>query len=1393
MSTDWQAGLGKFALAIALGGVTVPCWESMVLAQQIIPDDTLGAESSVVAPDTIKGIDSGLAEGEALRVRISGGAVRGSNLFHSFREFNIGEGKGGYFENPAAIENIFSRVTGSNPSEILGTLGVLGNANLFFLNPNGIIFGQNASLDVRGSFLGTTADSIVFPDGKQFSATNPEAAPLLTVNVQQPIGLRFEGQEGLITNAADLAVASRQTLSLSGSDVATTGNLTAPGGRVEVLGTNSVALLENATIDVSASTGGGTVLIGGEFQGRGTVPNAKRTYVGDKVTINADALTNGNGGKVIVWADEVTGFYGSISARGGIESGHGGLVEVSGKEHLIFRGQVNTSAVNGLPGTLLLDPTNIIIADGSGDEAGDGNNTFAGNNSGRVGSILSAPLSEINDTAPTTIYESELEGLSGDTNIILQATNDIRLQDLSDDGLELAAGAGVIAFSADADRDGVGDFVMEDHVADTIFTNGRDIAISGANLTIGSIDTSLLLVGDAGELIETALFVSDSPGEALESISGNISNVEDVDLFQIYLTGEGNFSASTVNQETTLDTQLFLFDVDGLGVYANDDQAGCNCFQATLPTGDDLTPTEPGVYYLGISTFGDNAVSSGGEIFPSSSEAGFEAIRAPTGDGGLLPLSGWIGGSEQGSYIINLTGVEAAEATVVESIQPRGDSGSITLNATGDININGLVDTSGNLGDGGAVNITARSLFLTNGAQILSGINGEGNAGDVVITATESVILSGESSQGFGSRIRSRVESGAQGTAGDITIDTSSLSLADGAQLSASTFGAGNGGAIAITATNAITLSGAGSGVFNQVGSGAQGNAGNILITTSSLEVTNGAVISASTFGEGHAGSVIIHADTISAEGGGIFSLVVGVGNSGGINITTANLSLTQGAQVNASTFGEGDGGGVTINASDTISAEGKGQNGFNSGIVSNVGESGEGNAGDIILTTANLSLTQGAQVSASIFGEGNAGEITINASDKISVEGEDREGFNSGIFSTVTQFGKGKAGGINITTTNLSLTQGGLITASTFGVGDAGGIKLTTANLSLTQGGTIGVSTFGVGDAGEITINASDTISAEGKDDGLDTGLLSQVEESGIFSRVGETGEGNAGGIILTTTNLSLTNEAKISVDSLGRGEAGNLTLRAKTLEVSIGAQIAVNSEGSGRGGNLDLQADSLTLDTGTITAETASNQGGNINLTLSDLLTLRNHSQITATAGTAQAGGDGGNINIDAPFIIAFPQEDSDITANAFEGDGGKITINANGIFGIEPRDEETPLSDITASSEFGQQGEVEINTSEIEPTRGLSNLPQETVEAEVAQSCQTTGGQSTLEFFAIGRGGLPPSPDDLFSSEIVIAEWIPLDLAEEKLQEQILEGSFTGDEIKNMTLLTTFPCRK
>ncbi|MEG4631225.1 filamentous hemagglutinin N-terminal domain-containing protein [Microcoleus sp. AR_TQ3_B6] len=188
---------------------------------QIIPDNTLGAESSRTVPDTVNNLPSD---------RISGGAARGSTLFHSWREFNIGEGRGAYFDNPRGITNIFTRVTGGNQSNILGTLGVLGNANLFLINPKGIVFGPNARLDVRGSFLAATADSILFDNGVEFSSTNPQAVPLLTVNI--PVGLSFRENPGAIVNASSvteviegttipvgLAVPPGQTIAMVGGNV----------------------------------------------------------------------------------------------------------------------------------------------------------------------------------------------------------------------------------------------------------------------------------------------------------------------------------------------------------------------------------------------------------------------------------------------------------------------------------------------------------------------------------------------------------------------------------------------------------------------------------------------------------------------------------------------------------------------------------------------------------------------------------------------------------------------------------------------------------------------------------------------------------------------------------------------------------------------------------------------------------------------------------------------------------------------------------------------------------------------------------------------------------------------------------------------------------------------
>ncbi|NES23854.1 MAG: hypothetical protein F6K41_34295, partial [Symploca sp. SIO3E6] len=302
---------------------------------------------------------------------------------------------------------------------------------------------------------------------------------------------------GNLTDATGITVNPDGTISLTGSGIAiptatgmaiASGNLDVSGetgGKVHVLG-ERVALV-GANIDASGTDGGGTVLIGGDYQGQGTVPNALRTFVSSDSAINADALLNGDGGRVIAWANETTGFYGSISARGGLNSGDGGLVEISGKEDLIFQGQVDTTAPHGNFGTLLLDPTDISIIDGTGDGDLDGNDTsFRGDPSGTLGEVL------FGDIGPTTIYKSELEGLAGNTNIILEATNNITID--NDVSLNFTNGTGEIAFTADADGDSNGSFVMQ--TGSSVNTNGRSLIITAADIALQGLD----ITSDGGDI-----------------------------------------------------------------------------------------------------------------------------------------------------------------------------------------------------------------------------------------------------------------------------------------------------------------------------------------------------------------------------------------------------------------------------------------------------------------------------------------------------------------------------------------------------------------------------------------------------------------------------------------------------------------------------------------------------------------------------------------------------------------------------------------------------------------------------------------------------------------------------------------------------------------------------
>lgn len=256
----------------------------------------------------------------------------------------------------------------------------------------------------------------------------------------------------------------------------------------------------------------------------------------------------------------------------------------------------------------------------------------------------------------------------------------------------------------------------------------------------------------------------------------------------------------------------------------------------------------------------------------------------------------------------------------------------------------------------------------------------------------------------------------------------------------------------------------------------------------------------------------------------------------------------------------------------------------------------------------------------------------------------------------------------------------------------------------------------------------------------------------------------------MIKTGQLIVRDGAQVSASTVGGGQrGGTLAVTASESVQLIGTSpngrvrsglLVGTNEGTGSAGDVTIATRNLLVQDGALVSARTSAQGrgGNIMLRVQDLLLLSRNSEISTTAGTTGAGGDGGNIDIDTQFLFAVPSENSDITANAFEGNGGNIQITAKGIFGIEPREQITRLSDITAVSQQNPKlnGVVEINTLDIDPNRGVATLPEELVDAArlIAQQICPAGGATVAssEFIVTGRGGLPPNPSDPLSSDTV-----------------------------------------
>ncbi len=439
----------------------------------------------------------------------------------------------------------------------------------------------------------------------------------------------------------------------------------------------------------------------------------------------------------------------------------------------------------------------------------------------------------------------------------------------------------------------------------------------------------------------------------------------------------------------------------------------------------------------------------------------------------------------------------------------------------------------------------------------------------------------------------------------------------------------------------------------------------------------------------------------------------------GDIQIRGHQLDLTQTARIYADTQGTEAGGEVLVQTTKGVTLNDGSQ------ITAEVLTTGTGSGGNITIETGRLSLRgDRSWVRTTTFGNGQGGDLTIRASEFVEV-----------------------------------VDKSSLVTQAE-GAGDAGKLTIATRRLSVQQNAFISTSTYSVGQGGHLSVTALDSVEL--------------IDRSGLFTQA-DQGSGNAGDLTITTRRLTARDVGVVSASSLSMGKAGNLTVNASDIELSgttangkNSSGLFVLSRGSGNAGNLQVQARSIKLDNqGKISAETESGQGGDIKLDVADLLLLRRGGTISTLAG---GNGDGGNITINAKdgFIVAVPSENSDIVANASRGNGGKINITTSGIYGLENRSQQprdSNRNEINASSEFGTDGTVELNTPDLDPNSGLVNLPSVPVDTEVAQSCTAGETVAKSQFIITGSGGLPPNPGEPLSTDAIQVNLVTLNSSSDR----------------------------
>jgi len=730
---------------------------------QIIPDNSLGAESSRTVPDTINNLPSD---------RIEGGATRGGNLFHSLRQFNVGEGRGAYFANPNGIANIFTRVTGGNPSNILGVLGVQGNANLFLLNPKGIVFGPNARLDLRGSFLASSADSVVFDNSYQFSSSNPQSIPLLNVNI--PIGLNFRENPGkIINNSAapaltlphlppgippisnnmGLAVHPGQALALVGGDIELNqGTLTASTGQIllgsvaspGIVGFGATPLGLSSNYDNISNFGNIEITNGSQINTSG-IGGGKVEIRGGNVNLNNGriyALTLGNidGRAIDINAQQFRAQGGAQISTLTLGSGAGGAINIRATDsvEMIGRGLETYRVFGGrylVSGSFNPFDPQILLISGT---TGIGNAGNISIDTGRLlmdnGTVLGSPTFATGNAGSMTIRAGvfDLVGSGINSGTLLGSTG--RGGNISFEGERLTVrdNAAFISFTRAQGSSGNINIKASESVEVLRTPAGSPVATLIASSAVGvngqagdiNIDTKRLIISEGGVIgLSSGSVVGNQPLNTTGGRGGNLTvraseSVTIEGISGVLANGSRNPSfiaadANTANRGGSINISTPVLTLRGGGVISTSSLGKGDAGSITIDAGrvEVIGNGGQGEFNsqiqtsVGISSgvINPNATANGGSL---NLNVGQLILR----NGGTLNLQA-LGSARAGNINVKADSISLDNQSSIDGRTASGAGANINLEAR-DIQLRreSRITTDASISDGGNINIKSEIL-----------------------------------------------------------------------------------------------------------------------------------------------------------------------------------------------------------------------------------------------------------------------------------------------------------------------------------------------------------------------------------------------------------------------------------------------------------------------------------------------------------------------------------------------------------------------------------------------------------------------------------------------------------------------------------------------------------